>query len=191
MARRTSSLMTRFRAGEPEAVRAVHAEYAGAVRTVARSIVGNSPLVDDIVQETFVKAWRAAARFDQDREVGPWLYTIARRTAIDAVRREQRPTLGGHDDEVDVGVAGPDFERTWEAFEVRRALDSLPPDEREIVRLSHFVGVPHAEIASRLGIPVGTVKSRSARAHRRLGAALGHVVVNQNEGQHRRDGGGR
>jgi RNA polymerase sigma-70 factor (ECF subfamily) len=59
--------------------------------------------------------------------------------------------------------------------EVRRAIDELAPEEREVVRLQHLDGLTHAEIAERLGIPLGTVKSRSYRAHRQLAARLGHL----------------
>jgi RNA polymerase sigma-70 factor (ECF subfamily) len=168
-------LIARFRAGDETAVRTLYQRHGGAVFTVARSIVGDRELASEVVQQTFVKAWQAADRFDPEREVAPWLYSIARRTAIDTLRHERRPTTGGHGPEVDRGVPGPSFEQTWEIHEVRAAIDSLPPDEREVVRLSHLVGVPHAEIAQRLGVPLGTVKSRSARAHRRLAAALGHL----------------
>lgn len=167
-------LPARFRAGDEDAIRAVHREFGGAVRTVARSVVG-ADLADEVVQETFVKAWRAAASFDPGRELGPWLYTIARRTAIDVLRRERRPTTGDHAPEQEVAVETMSFERTWEVFEVRRALDGLPDAEREVVRLSHLEGLTHPEIAERLGVPVGTVKSRSARALRRLEVALGHM----------------
>ena len=68
------------------------------------------------------------------------------------------------------------FERTWEAFEVRAALDQLPGDEREVVHLAHFEGYTHSEIADKLRVPVGTVKSRSFRAHRRLAGVLSHLV---------------
>lgn len=172
-----TTVLARFRAGDPEAIREIHAQYGGAVRTVARSVIGHDDLVNDVVQETFVKAWKAAASFDVDREIGPWLYTIARRTAIDILRKERRPTTGGHAPEVDVAVDPPSFERTWEAFEVRRALDALPHDEREVAKLSHLAGLTHAEIADRLEIPVGTVKSRTFRAHKRLIAALEHLVA--------------
>lgn len=168
-------LQRRFRAGEPEAVRAVYRRYGGAVHTVARSIVGDD-LARDVVQQTFVKAWRAAASFDADRELAPWLYAIARRTAIDVLRAERSPTKGGHGPEVEVGVEALSMERTWEVFEIRRALDDLPEGERDVVRLSHLEGWTHAEIADRLGVPVGTVKSRSSRAHTRLAAALGHLL---------------
>ena len=72
----------------------------------------------------------------------------------------------------------PDIERAFEAWELRRALDELPADERELVELSHLQGLTHTEIAEQLGVPVGTVKSRSFRAHRRLAARLGHLREN-------------
>jgi RNA polymerase sigma-70 factor (ECF subfamily) len=173
------NMVAAFRAGQPDAVRAVYQQYARPVATVARSVVGNDQaMIDDIVQQTFTKAWQAAQSFDGSRELAPWLYAIARRTAIDHVRAERKPTRGDHEPEVEVAVPPASLERTWEAFEVRRAVEQLPPDEREIVHLGHLIGLTHPEIAERLGVPVGTVKSRSHRAHRRLSAALAHLRAN-------------
>ncbi len=172
-------LMERFRAGEPDAVREVYREHAGAVNTVARSLIRDPELAADVVQQTFVKAWRAASRFEGTREIAPWLYSIARHTAIDVLRAETKPTRGGHEPEVDVGVEAESFEQTWERYEIRRAIDALPAEEREVVRRSHLLGETHARIAEDLGIPIGTVKSRSGRAHKRLAAALGHLRANQ------------
>jgi RNA polymerase sigma-70 factor (ECF subfamily) len=69
----------------------------------------------------------------------------------------------------------PSAEQVYDVWEVRRAVDELPPEERDIVRLQHFDGLTHQEVADRLGIPLGTVKSRSYRAHQRLAGALGHL----------------
>lgn len=168
-------VVARFRAGDPDAVREIVRRHGGAVTTVARSIVHDEQLAAEVVQQTFLKAWRAAAGFDVDRELAPWLYSIARRTAIDVLRVERRPTASGHEPETEVGVDGPSFERTWEQFEVRAAVDALPAGERDVVELAHRIGLTHPEIAERLGVPLGTVKSRSNRAHRRLAAALAHL----------------
>ena len=168
-------LYRRFREGDPAAVRAVYRRHVGAVLTVARSIVGDAELAEEVVQTTFLKAWRAAATFQGDRELAPWLYAIARRTAIDALRHERRPTRGDHEPEIDVAVTPLSFERTWELHEIRRAVDDLPPDEREVVRRAHLEGQTHQQISTELGVPLGTVKSRSNRAHRRLAAALAHL----------------
>ena len=169
-------LFERFRSGDPDAVRAVCCAYSGPVQTIAQSIVGDPELTADVVQQTFVKAWRAAARFDVNRELAPWLYSIARRTAVDVLRSERHPTRGDHAPETDVAVMPFSFERTWEVFEVRRAIEDLPDEERTVVRLSHLQGLTHPEIAEHLEIAVGTVKSRSHRAHRRLAAALAHLL---------------
>lgn len=169
-------VLRRFRAGDEAAVRDLYRRHGGAVATVARSFTSDRELVADIVQQTFLQAWRRASSFDDGRDFGPWIHAIARHASIDALRRERRPTTGDHEAEATVAVAGPSLERTWEIHQVRLAIDALPAEEREVVRLSHLVGLSHPEIASRLEIPVGTVKSRSARAHQRLAAALRHVV---------------
>lgn len=153
-------------------MKAVYDRYGGPVFALSLSILGDHGLAADATQETFVKAWRAASTYDPDRDFGPWIYAIARRTAIDLYRREQR-TVAYED--LDAIVLPPSLETAWEVFEVRSAVDRLPDEEREVVRLSHFEGLTHVEIAERLDLPVGTVKSRSHRAHRRLVELLRHV----------------
>ena len=169
-------LARRFSSGDDESVRAVYERYGRAVHTVAYSIVRDSATAADVVQGTFVKAWRAAGTFNPERDLGPWLYTIARRQAIDTLRRERR-VEPAEPEVVDVIELPVSLESTWEAWEVRLAVDQLPDDEREVVRLAWFVGLSHPEIADQLAVPVGTVKSRSHRAHRRLASLLAHVVA--------------
>lgn len=175
----TADELVRFRRGDPDAVRAVYRAYAGLVFAVALGALGRRDLAEESTQQTFVKAWRAAASFDTTRDLGPWLATIARRTAIDLHRREaRRPTTSL--DEVPAAAPGMvelpvGVERSYEIAEVRAAVDTLPPDEREIMRLQHLEGLTHAEVAERLGPPVGTVKSRSFRAHHCLASLLGHL----------------
>jgi RNA polymerase sigma-70 factor, ECF subfamily len=170
-----TELNTRFSLGEETAVRAIYQRYGGAMFAVAMSMLPNRELAAECVQEAFVKAWRASKSFDPRRELRPWLATITRRVAVDIYRREARTRSDPRAD-VDDTVVPIAFERTWEAFEVRAALDQLPDDEREVVRLAHFEGLTHSEIAEKLGVPVGTVKSRSFRAHRRLAGMLSHLV---------------
>ena len=175
------SLAAAFRRGEPEAIRALYQQYGGPVATVARSILGSPELAEEAVQQTFVNAWKGASKFDENRELAPWLYSIARRCSIDILRRETKPPAGGHQPETDIAIDPPSFERAYEAFEVRRAIQGLPQDESAVIELSHRFGMTHQEIAERLGIPVGTVKSRSNRAHKRLAAALRHLDESANE----------
>lgn len=167
----------RFREGDPTAIREIYGQYGRLLFTVARRIVGTSALADEVVQESFVKAWRAASDFEATRDLAPWLVTITRRTAIDVVRREKaaRREPLGDDHAASLGQLDPDLEHSDDVWAVRHAVDQLPDEERDVVRLQHLDGCSHDEVAERLGIPVGTVKSRSFRAHRRLASALGHL----------------
>ena len=116
---------------------------------------------------------QAPQETDPERDLAAWIYTIARRTAIDIYRKRSKVTPS---DTIEIAVHAPGLETAWETFEVRSALDQLPDDERNIIRLSHFAGLSHQEIADHLGIPIGTVKSRSYRAHQKLIGLLRHVV---------------
>ena len=123
---------------------------------------------------TFLKAWQSADRYDSSRPLAPWLYSIARRTAIDVARSERRH-VGNELRDTDAAATPHMMEHVWEAWQVRRAVDQLEAREREIVRLQHFEQLTHDEIATRLSIPIGTVKSRSHRAHQRLARALNYL----------------
>lgn len=169
-------LGSRFAAGDPTAIREVYQRYAGPVHAVGMALLGDIDLAAEVVQITLLKAWRSARSFDPSRALDPWLYAIARRVSIDLYRRERRQARAAEPDELDRPVLPVSFVATWEAFEVRAAIDRLEPGEREVVRLQHMEGFTHAEIAARLGIPLGTVKSRAHRAHARLASALSHVV---------------
>jgi RNA polymerase sigma factor (sigma-70 family) len=172
-------LRARFRQGDPDAVREVYRSHGRLVFAVAFRVLGDRGLAEEATQQTFVKAWRAAQTFDDRRELGPWLAAIARRVAIDVHRREAIRTTDPLES-VSPGdpalvSAPPSAEATYDVWEVREAVAQLPDDEQEIVRLQHLDGFTHAQIAERLGIAVGTVKSRSFRAHKRLAAMLGHL----------------
>lgn len=169
----------RFRDGDPDAVRVVYRSYGRLVYSVAYSVLGNRGLAEEATQQAFLKAWRAANSLDEKREMGPWLATIARRVAIDLYRSE---THRSADPLESVAPGDPALvsrpesaETVYDVWEVRRAVTDLPNEEQEIVRLQHFEGLTHAEIAERLRLPAGTVKSRSFRAHKRLAAELGHL----------------
>ncbi|HEY2999881.1 MAG TPA: sigma-70 family RNA polymerase sigma factor, partial [Acidimicrobiales bacterium] len=163
-----ADLVARFAAGDDQAVKAVYERFARPVLTVAMSALGRRDLADEVVQTTMLKVWRGAATFDPSRELAPWVYAIARRAAIDVHRRESRAPVPQALGDDEIAVEPLSFARTWEAWEVRSAVEKLPADEQAVVRLAHLQGLSHREVAAELGVPIGTVKSRSARAHRRL-----------------------
>lgn len=168
----------RFRDGDPDAVRAVYRSYGRFVYAVAYRVLADRGLAEEATQQTFLKAWRAAATLEADRDLDPWLASIARRVAIDVYRRE-KVRRADPLDSVPAGdpalVAPESAEAVYDIWEVRRAVAELPPTDQEIVRLQHFEGLTHTQISERLQIAPGTVKSRSFRAHQRLAAMLGHL----------------
>lgn len=165
-------LLQRFRAGDEAAVKAVYEKFRGPVFAIAISILRDRGLAADATQQTFIKAWKAASTYDPDRSIKPWIYAIARRTAIDIYRKRSRVVVR---DDVDTVTLPHSLETAWEVFEVRAAVDELPDEERQVIKMSHFDGLTHTEIAEAIGIPLGTVKSRSHRAHQRLIELLKHL----------------
>ncbi len=150
--------------------------------TVAMRVVGRPELAADAVQQAFVQAWRGASSYSPGSDIAPWLFTITRRAAIDAWRKESRHTVVDTADPVtEPSVEGPSLEGAWEAWQVRQALDELPVEEREVVALAYGEGLTHTETADRLGVPVGTVKSRTHRAYRKLSHLLSHLAPYDNE----------
>jgi RNA polymerase sigma factor (sigma-70 family) len=162
----------RFRQGDPDAVRAVYQAYGGLVFGVAFKALGDRALAEEATQEAFVRAWRAAATFDPTRSFAPWLTTIVRRVAIDLYRREARRQHVPFDDVMENTRTELSVDPAVDVWQIRAAVAALPPDEQEVVFLQHARELTHVEIAERLGVPLGTVKSRSSRAHRRLAEAL-------------------
>jgi len=174
-----AELLDAFRRGEPDAVRALYREYGRLVYAVALRALGRADLAEDATQQTFVRAWQAADRIDIDRDPAPWLATIAKRVAIDIYRREARRPAGSLDDaapdDTSLVTLPPELDTLDAVWRVRRAIDALPSDESVIVRMQHLEGMTHSEISEQLEIPLGTVKSRSSRAHRKLASLLGHL----------------
>jgi RNA polymerase sigma-70 factor (ECF subfamily) len=175
----------RFRTGDEAAVRDVYRAYSGVVWGVSMRILRDRSLSDEATQQSFLQAWRSAGAFDADRELGPWLVTIAKRVAIDIYRREQRRPTSALDDAAPDHPAlvtmPPSEDQAWQVWQVRQAIDTLGPDEREIVRMQHLDGFTHSEIAEQLGVALGTVKSRSFRAHKTLATRLAHLRDNDDD----------
>jgi RNA polymerase sigma-70 factor (ECF subfamily) len=174
-----ADVLEAFQRRDPDAVRTLYRTYGRLVYSIAHRVLGRHELAEDAVQQTFVKAWEASDRIDVDRDPTAWFATIAKRVAIDMYRRESRrqadalPTVAT--DDRAIVTLPPDMASLDAAWRVRQALDALPADEATVVRLQHLDGMTHAQVADKLGIPVGTVKSRSHRAHQKLAELLGHL----------------
>jgi RNA polymerase sigma-70 factor (ECF subfamily) len=177
---RDQELVTRIRGGDEEAFRGLFRRYAPNAMALARRVVRQPSLAEEIVQEAFLALWRNPTGYDQERgTVRSWLLGTVHHRAVDAVRREesQRRRVEGA---VSVDVAQPDIseevaaelDAPEERRAVRKALDELPAEQRQVIELMYFDGLSQSTIAERLSLPLGTVKSRSLLGMRRLRTAL-------------------
>lgn len=133
----------------------------------------SSGVAEDLVQETMLNVWRKASTFDSGRAgVATWMFTIARNVRIDHLRRQRDPSALPHDPEETPPSLEDELLGTQRDARVRRALVALPADQQTIIRLSYFSEKSQTEIAEELGIPLGTVKSRTRLAMNRLRALL-------------------
>ena len=120
---------------------------------------------EDAVQEAFLQVWRSAASFRADRaKASTWILTLVHRRAVDLVRREERRQADPLTDDSALGAAPEDTEEAaWLRFERERvqvALKQLPDVQREALELAYYGGFSQSELADRLGVPLGTIKSR-------------------------------
>lgn len=126
---------------------------------------------EDFAQDTMLTVWRKADLFDARKaRAATWIFTIARNRRLDLLRREARPLPSLEIDLGDLAVPRPDdiLSASQDAERVRHALAHLKPDQLEVLKLAFFVDSPHSEIAQRLNLPLGTVKSRIRTAMTKL-----------------------
>ena len=161
------------------ALEALYERYGRAAYSLARRILTDDTLAQDVVQEVFLSLWRNAGRFDAGRgTVATYLLSMTHHRAVDVVRREEKLRRFRTSDEVlelepDPGARVEDeVELAERRAEVRAALAELPPAQREAVALAYFGGYTQREVAALVGVPLGTVKTRMAAGMRRLKAAL-------------------
>lgn len=164
---------TRVQTTDEELLRALCRDHAGALLNyVIRLTDGDRGRAEDIVQETLIRAWRNPAAVEPGRgSARPWLFTVALHLAIDGKRaRRARPAEIAF---AAAAVGVPDgLDRALESWLVEDALSALSPDHRAVLIETYYRGRTAAEAADVLGVPVGTVKSRSYYALRALRLAL-------------------
>jgi RNA polymerase sigma-70 factor (ECF subfamily) len=168
-----AELIQRTSAGDEAAYEKLYRRYARAVFGLALRRLGDRGRAEDAVQETFVSIWRSAGTYKPERGPGaPWLYGVARNAVVD--RSRARGEDAAETPDTASGDAAPDeeAEAAWVRWRVHRALEGLPEREREVIALAYWSGLSQSEVAARLGIPLGTVKTRTRSALRRLSDLL-------------------
>jgi RNA polymerase sigma-70 factor (ECF subfamily) len=173
-----AALLARIVERDERAVEALYARYSGPLYSLAYQVTRADRFAQDVVQEVFVALWKDAARFDPAKgAVGPWLFSLARHKAIDLVRREANVRKRTADVDMEFEVAPDDVDHeAWlnlRRDRVRAAIAQLTEPQRTALELAFFAGLTHVEVAERLGIPLGTAKTRIRTALLKLRDALG------------------
>jgi RNA polymerase sigma-70 factor (ECF subfamily) len=172
-----SELIQRAATGDRSAFDDLYRRYARPVFGLALRRLGDRGRAEDAVQETFASIWRSAASYRPERGPGaPWLYAVARNAIVDRARaRVDVPAEVPDEAAAEPGPADR-AEQSWVAWRVHRALEELPEREREVIALAYWSGLSQSEVAEFLGIPLGTVKTRTRSALTRLSEILGEDV---------------
>lgn len=168
-----SELIERVADRDRSAFEELYVRYARPVLGLALRRLGDRGRAEDAVQDAFAAVWRSAAHYDRRRGPGaPWLYTVARNAIVDGLRRAPEPVAPVSDLPSDAPGPPEVAETAYDAWRVHRALETLPQAEREVIELAYWSGLSQSEVAAFLGIPLGTVKTRTRSALARLADAL-------------------
>lgn len=177
------ALVSRVARSETAALAELYDRYGRVAYGLARRILRDPALAEDAVQDAFLAVWRSAASYQENRATPrSWILTLVHRRAVDVVRREEgqrrRRDLIGPDSPCPESAE----EAAWlkaERSRTRAALESLPASERRLLELAYYGGLTQSELAAHLGIPLGTVKSRTHTALGRLRELLSDEAAGQ------------
>ena len=174
-------LYRRVLSGDAGAFESLYRRYGRVAYGLALRVTGQAVLAQDVVHEAYLALWRAPEAYDPSRGAfRTFFLSLVHHRAVDTVRREERlrrrtERAANPGDATDEDVAEGVVEEAWletRRAEVRRALETLPEEQRTVIELAYFQGTTQARIAEQLGIPLGTVKTRTLAAMHKLRRAL-------------------
>jgi RNA polymerase sigma-70 factor (ECF subfamily) len=174
-----ADLVRKVASGDVDAIGALYDRHVGILLPLAIKILGQQPEAEDVLHDAFVALSERAGQYVEDRgTVMAWLVTLVRNLSIDRARRRRRRAaidreVLRHEPVVSEGTPEKLASSAREHERVRRALAGLPEEQRHTLEIAFFEGLTYPEIAEREKVPLGTVKSRAARALMALRAALG------------------
>jgi RNA polymerase sigma-70 factor (ECF subfamily) len=187
--RSDADLLTRVGAGDEAALEGLYQRYGTACFALARRLLDDAGLAEDVTQQVFLALWQGHGYDPARGAVSTWLLSITHHKAVDAIRREGRQRkVASHDPLIELAAApGPDDEawRRLRADRTRAALRTLSAEMREVLLLAYYGGYSQREIADLTGLPLGTVKSRTLAAMKRLRTEL-HAVDDRDDGPERK-----
>jgi RNA polymerase sigma-70 factor (ECF subfamily) len=162
------------------ALSALYDRYSRTVFGVGVKLLGDRSLAEELVQEVFLKVWRSSHTFDSSRgSFSTWLYRVTRNLASDSYRKRTRRVNPVSDKDSYISATrdsspGPQeiVDDSWLSWRISRALEELDASHREVIELAYYQGLSQREISRRTGVALGTVKTRTSRALKRLREGL-------------------
>jgi RNA polymerase sigma-70 factor (ECF subfamily) len=170
-----TALLLRVAKGDRDAFEALYRRYVRSIFGLALRRLRDRAQAEEVTQEAFAAVWRSAGSYRPERgSAGGWLYTVARNAIVDRMRRNSRVDTLSELPELVSPEGGPDeqAEESYRAWRVHRALEELNPNERQVIELAYWSGLSQSEVATFLGQPLGTVKTRTRSALARLADVL-------------------
>jgi RNA polymerase sigma-70 factor (ECF subfamily) len=170
-----AALLARVANADRDAFEVLYHRYVRSVFGLALRRLRDRAEAEEVTQEAFTAVWRSAQSYRPERgSAGGWLYTVARNAVVDRLRRNGRTETTAELPELASPEGGPDeqAEQAYTAWRVHRALEELNTKEREVIELAYWSGLSQSEVASFLGQPLGTVKTRTRSALARLAEVL-------------------
>jgi RNA polymerase sigma-70 factor (ECF subfamily) len=169
-------LLGQVQQGDQDALAALYARHGSAILAYLCRLLDQPEMAEEVLQDTFVGAWHGAARFAGQSTVLAWLFGIARRQAMNRVRRDRTlPVLLGAPEEEPIALGADPatlMQAQLDRDELAEALRSLSPLHREVLGLLLVERLSYAEMAAVLAVPIGTVRSRISNARRSLAVLL-------------------
>jgi RNA polymerase sigma factor (sigma-70 family) len=166
-------LVYRVAQGDERALSELYDRYSRPVYATGIRSLGDTHLAEELVQDAFTSVWQGAASFDPSRaSFATWLYRVTRNRVVDLARRRQVRPVSVGDEPLREISGGPEPEAGVDGWDVARALSRIPEEHREVLTLAYFEGLSQREISRRTGVPLGTIKSRTTAALKRLHRSL-------------------
>ncbi len=183
------ALLKRIAHGDTQAFDAFYQHYNGLTYTYILRLVHDEQTAEDLLQETFLAIWQGAHRFGGHSQVKTWVLSIAHHQVVNWYRANHNHNNAEHysdpeylDQFADSQSGTQVGKGAFSTEEIQQALDQLSPDHRAVLELAFYYECSYAEIATIVGCPVGTVKSRLNAARRQLQALLAHLRPTTNGG---------
>jgi RNA polymerase sigma-70 factor (ECF subfamily) len=166
--------------GDEQALSELYDRYSRPVYATGVRLLRDPHLAEELVQDAFTNVWRGAASFDPKvASFATWLYRLTRNRAVDLDRRRRvRPVSAGEEPLRNVS-GGPEPEASVDLWDVAGALSRISTEHREVLSLAYFEGLSQREISQRTGVPLGTIKSRTTAALKRLRQAIEGTSVGE------------